>query len=171
MAAIVWLYRGEKEKYAALLQEYRAELGDAPFTETKAKLEEQIKNVRAEAKAAVDSAEKRDKKIVQAQYDEQIAELEETLTTAKEACWLYDKFGEGEYADVLGLCRLADIIEIEGKGWSLTPGAYVGVAPVEDDGVDFHARMKEIHEELKALQAKSNELMATISKNMEEMGI
>jgi type I restriction enzyme M protein len=47
----------------------------------------------------------------------------------------------------------------------------VGVAPVEDDGVDFHARMKEIHEELKALQVKSNELMATISKNMEEMGL
>ena len=50
-------------------------------------------------------------------------------------------------------------------------GAYVGVAPVEDDGVDFHARMKEIHEELKALQARSNELMATISKNMEVMGL
>ncbi len=171
MAAIVWLYRGEKEKYAALLQEYCAELGDAPFADTKAKLEERIKTVRAEAKAAVDSAEKRDKKAVQAKYDEQIAALEETLTTAKEACWLYDKFGEGEYADVLGLCKLADILEIEGKGWSLTPGAYVGVAPVEDDGVDFHARMKEIHEELKELQAKSNELMETISKNMEEMGI
>ena len=171
MAAIVWLYRGVKEKYAALLQEYRTELGDGSFAETKTKLEEQIKAVRAEAKSAVDSAEKRDKKAVQAQYDEQIAELEETLTIAKEACWLYDKFGEGEYADVLGLCKLADILEIEGKGWSLTPGAYVGVAPVEDDGVDFHARMKEIHEELKELQAKSNELMETISKNVEEMGI
>lgn len=171
MAAIVWLYRGEKEKYAALLQEYRTELGDAPFSETKAKLEEQIKAVRAEAKSAVDSAEKRDKKAVQAQYDEQIAGLEETLATAKEACWLYDKFGEGEYADVLGLCKLADILEIEGKGWSLTPGAYVGVAPVEDDGVDFHARMKEIHEELRVLQEKSNELMETISRNMEEMGL
>ena len=171
MAAIVWLYRGVKEKYAALLQEYRTELGDGSFAETKTKLEEQIKAVRAEAKTAVDSAEKRDKKAVQAKYDEQIKELEETLATAKEACWLYDKFGEGEYADVLGLCKLADILEIEGKGWSLTPGAYVGVAPVEDDGVDFHARMKEIHEELKVLQEKSNELMETISRNMEEMGI
>lgn len=57
------------------------------------------------------------------------------------------------------------------KGWSLTPGAYVGVAPVEDDGVDFHARMKEIHEELRRLQAQSNDLMATISQNLEELGI
>ena len=30
----------------------------------------------------------------------------------------------------------------------MTPGAYVGVAPIEDDGVDFYERMGEIHEEL-----------------------
>ena len=72
---------------------------------------------------------------------------------------------------MLGLCKLANRGEIEEKGWSLTPGAYVGVAPFEDDGVDFQSRMKEIHAELLVLQAKSNELMANISKNMEEMGI
>ncbi len=171
LAAIVWLYRGEKEKYTALLQEYRTELGYAPFTETITKMEEQIKVLRAEAKAAVDSAEKRNRKNLQGQYDEKIAAVEETLTIAKEANWLYEKFGEGKYDDVLGLCKLASQKEIEEKGWSLTPGAYVGVAPVEDDGVDFHARMKEIHEELKSLQAKSNELMETISRNMEEMGL
>ncbi len=61
--------------------------------------------------------------------------------------------------------------EIKGKGYSLTPGAYVGVAPVEDDGVDFHERMTEIHKELLSLQEESNRLMATISKNWEEMGL
>ena len=146
-------------------------LGDKPFAETAEALTEQIKAIRAEAKAVVDAAAKREKKGVQAQYDEQIKALEETLTIAKEACWLYEKFGDGVYADVLGLCKLADCAEIEAKGWSLTPGAYVGVAPVEDDGVDFHARMREIHAELQELQAKSNELMETISRNMEEMGL
>ena len=53
----------------------------------------------------------------------------------------------------------------------MTPGAYVGVAPVEDDGVDFEERMVEIHRELLSLQAESNELMETISKNMKEMGL
>ena len=62
-------------------------------------------------------------------------------------------------------------ISIEEKGWSLTPGAYVGVAPIEDDGVDFHERMGEIHEELLMLQEESNQLMDTISKNMKEMGL
>lgn len=66
---------------------------------------------------------------------------------------------------------MASISEIEEKGWSLTPGAYVGVAPVEDDGVDFGERMKEIHKELVELQAESNDLMDTISKNLEEMGL
>ena len=60
---------------------------------------------------------------------------------------------------------------IKEKGYSLTPGAYVGVAPVADDGVDFAARMADIHSELLALQAESNELMDAISKNMEEMGL
>ena len=67
--------------------------------------------------------------------------------------------------------HLADRAEIAEKGYSLTPGAYVGVAPVSDDGVDFAARMAEIHSELLTLQAESNELMETISKNMKEMGL
>ena len=60
---------------------------------------------------------------------------------------------------------------IKEKSWSLTPGAYVGVAPVEDDGIDFAERMAEIHRELLSLQAESNELMDTISQNMKEMGL
>ena len=98
-------------------------------------------------------------------------EKNEEITVAKEAVWLYEKFGDGAYDDVLGLCKVVDISEIEEKGWSLTPGAYVGVAPVEDDGVDFEERMAEIHRELLSLQAESNDLTETISKNMKEMGL
>ena len=39
------------------------------------------------------------------------------------------------------------------------------------DGVDFEERMAEIHRELLSLQAESNDLMDTISKNMKEMGL
>lgn len=127
-------------------------------------------------------ADKKDKKKTQAKYDKQLSEISENLAIAKEANWLYEKFGEGEYRDILGLCKVAytndefktgdeDSISIEEKGWSLTPGAYVGVAPVEDDGVNFEERMSEIHKELLALQEESNDLMNTISKNMKEMGL
>ena len=107
----------------------------------------------------------------------QIAELEAALeeareirTVMQEAIWLTDKFGEGEYHDINGLCKIATIADIDGKGWSLTPGAYVGVPDSDDDGVDFHTRMREIHDELETLQKESNRLMVVISKNMEEMG-
>jgi len=170
--AIVWLYRGETEKYKALLNEYRTALGsDKPFTAQIEKIIAKIEKLRAEAKAAVENAAKRDKKNVQKEYDEKLAGINETLTTAKEANWLHEKFGEGVYADVPGLCKIADRAEIEEKGYSLTPGAYVGVAPAEDDGVDFEQRMKEIHAELLALQKESNDLMNTISKNLKEMGL
>lgn len=170
--AIVWLYRGEIDKYRNLLDEYHTALhSEDSFEEIVHTLSEKLKALRKEAKDAVSDADKRDKKSTQAEYDERIAVLTDDLTIAKEAHWLYEKFGDGEYQDVLGLCKAATLAEIEEKGWSLTPGAYVGVAPIEDDGVDFEERMAEIHKELLSLQAESNDLMDTISQNMKEMGL
>ncbi|MCI6653501.1 MAG: type I restriction-modification system subunit M [Ruminococcus sp.] len=181
--AIVWLYRGETDKYTALLEEYRSILGCAiSFEESLHLLKEELKDLQKRAKIEVEHASRNDKKRIQAEYDKMITDKNEEINVAKEANWLYDKFGDGEYKDILGLCKVAyttDVakgdnkggISIEEKGWSLTPGAYVGVAPVEDDGVDFEERMAEIHRELLSLQAESNDLMDTISKNMKEMGL
>ena len=55
------------------------------------------------------------------------------------------------------------------ENYSLTPGAYVGVAAQEDDGVDFHERMTEIHAELNKLNAEANKLMEEINKNWEKI--
>ena len=169
--AIVWLYRGEVEKYQQLLAEYRETLGNLPFAETLSVLEDEQKELQRRSKIEVEAAGRKDKKRVQAYYDELIAEKAEAITVAKEAVWLYEKFGEGEYHDIPGLCKMASRAEIAEKNYSLNPGAYVGVAAVEDDGVDFTQRMGEIHRELLTLQAESNELMQTISNNMKEMGL
>ncbi len=169
--AIVWLHRGEVEKYRELLTQYTQVLGDLPFADRAAQLADEIAALRAQAKQAVEEAAKREKKKLQSEFDERIAALEETLTVAREAVWLTDKFGEGEYRDIPGLCKAATLAEIEEKNYSLTPGAYVGVAAREDDGVDFAQRMKEIHTELLKLQTQSNELMQTISRNMEGLGL
>ena len=169
--AIVWLYRGEFENYRDLLKEYHSILGDGDFEEILANREERLNLIREEAKKEVNEAKKKDKKQIQAAFDVQIAEQEDSVKIAKEAVWLYEKFGEGLYKDIAGLCKIAELSEIEDKGWSLTPGAYVGVAPVEDDGVDFNARMAEIHDEILKLQDESNQLMATISHNLKEIGL
>lgn len=134
-------------------------------------LKEVLSIARKSAKAEVEEAGKRDKKSVQQAWDDKIAYVDSLLTVAKDASWLYEKFGDGKYQDVPGLCKITTRTEIKKKNYSFTPGAYVGVAPVEDDGMDFEKRMAEIHKELLALQAESNELMDTISANMKEMGL
>ena len=169
--AIVWLYRGETDQYQVLVDEYAAALGGRDFAAVLKKLEEQKNQLTAEGKEAAAAAPRKEKKAVEADYAGQMAAVEESIVVAKEALWLTEKFGEGEYADIPGLCKVATLEEIEAKGYSLTPGAYVGVAPTEDDGVDFHQRMTEIHKELLSLQEESNRLMETISKNWEEMGL
>ena len=188
--AIVWLYRGEVDKYKALIDEYLEALADYQdtldnedeivtailagknFDTIYASMKAEVQNQRAKAKAAVEAAAKKDKKAVAAQWDERIAALEAITTVMGEAAWLTEKFGnDGVYQDIPGLCKMASRAEIAEKNFSLTPGAYVGVAAVEDDGVDFAQRMGEIHSKLLKLQAESNELMQTISKNMKEMGL
>ena len=171
LTAIVWLYRGEVDKYRALVEEYAETLGGRDFPAVLEKLEGQKAQLTTEGKEAAASASRKEKKAVESDYAQRIAAVEDCILIAKEAVWLTEKFGEGAYADIPGLCKVATLEEIEAKGYSLTPGAYVGVTPAEDDGVDFHERMTEIHKELLSLQKESNRLMETISKNWEEMGL
>ena len=165
LQAIVHLYRGEKEKYQQLLADYQSVLGNT----TVASAQEALDKQKAAAKEAIANATRKDKKRIEAEQNALIADLEETLETARQHEWLTEKFGEGEYKDVLGLCKIATIQEIEEKNYSLTPGAYVGVAEQEDDGVDFHERMTEIHAELAQLNAEANTLMDEIQKAWEEL--
>jgi type I restriction enzyme M protein len=230
--AIVWLYRGETEKYTRLLNEYivavrnaQIELYDSLLTygfnrketydlamrdftnsvensipntyaevlmsksllnkgiklisDYKAGKLELLKNVSKERLAEVFDYYKKTgvitlgwyKKQIESECEMYLSAIKKQLDIIEELEWLYEKFGEGEYKDILGLCKCASRAEIAKNGYSITPGAYVGVAEIEDDGVDFAARMAEIHSELLTLQAESNELMDAISKNMKEMGL
>ncbi len=165
LQAIVHLYRGETEKYQALLNDYRQALGDTTVASAQKALDKQ----KAEAKEAISNAARKDKKRIEAEMKAIQEALEDTLETARQHEWLTEKFGEGEYKDVLGLCKIATIQDIEEKNYSLTPGGYVGVAEAEDDGVDFHERMNEIHAELKRLNEEANVLMGEILKGWEEL--
>ncbi|MCK2047065.1 type I restriction-modification system subunit M [Chromohalobacter moromii] len=70
------------------------------------------------------------------------------------------------YVDVPGLCKLATREEIEGQGWSLNPGRYVGAAAREAEDVDFAERLEELAEELEVLNSESNELESLIGQNV-----
>ena len=191
LQAIVHLYRGETEKYKTLIEEYwsviskHAEMHDnaawcdneMTFEKALSILESEevmykqtIKEQQAVLKQTKGRKEKEEIKSIIVANEEELAFTLETKTALTEALWLTSKFGyEGEYKDVLGLCKIATIQEIEEKNYSLTPGAYVGVAEAEDDGVDFHERMIEIHAELKHLNDEANVLMDEILKSWEEL--
>ena len=121
-------------------------------------------------KAAENLIKKRDVKAMRKAGEDFCGALTNLLTDIGEYEWLTSKFGlDGEYHDVAGLCKIATIAEIAEKNYSLTPGAYVGVAEAEDDGVDFHERMNEIHAELARLNSEANELMGEIQTSWERM--
>lgn len=194
LSAIVWLYRGETSKYRDLIEAYKdratevASLfggevakkllgvnGVEDFAAAHEVMLTAIEEQKAAAKAEVEALPKREQKKRREALAEVTSRMEAAAAEIGEAVWLVDKFGEGIYTDVPGLCKVATRAEIQGdqpaekSSWSLTPGAYVGVPPVKDDGVDFHERMGEIHAELLELQRRSNELMATINKSFREL--
>jgi len=75
-------------------------------------------------------------------------------------------FPKGKYADVLGLCKVATLGEIEAQGWSLNPGRYVGVAERTPDDFEFAERLEELNEELETLNAEARELEERIAENV-----
>ncbi len=191
LQAIVHLYRGEQDKYKSLIKEYwnalseHAERHDSyswqdrdmtfekalgVLNSEEAMYKKYIKDQQDTLKKTKGKKDKDELKAIIAANEAELAYTLETKDMVNEAVWLTSKFGlEGEYQDVLGLCKIATIDEISEKNYSLTPGAYVGVAEVEDDGVDFHERMNEIHCELAKLNEEANALMDEIQKAWEEL--
>lgn len=72
----------------------------------------------------------------------------------------FDK--KGNFQDVEGLCKIADMEEIIEQDYSLTPGRYVGVSIELDMDFDYKGRMAEIHTELATLNKEATALMNQI---------
>lgn len=85
--------------------------------------------------------------------------------------WLTERFPEGVYEDVVGLCKAAPLEGEDGikdQDYSLNAGRYVGVV-IEDDGMteeEFKGTMLGINEELNALNSEAKELEDKISEYM-----
>lgn len=120
------------------------------------------------------------------------AEDKDTKTKAywqEQIDWLTERFPEGKYQDVIGLCKAAKVgvsYEIDKKGkqievieedsiadqdYSLNAGRYVGVV-IEDDGMteeEFKTTMLTLNSELTALNAEAKELEAQIAENIKAL--
>jgi type I restriction enzyme M protein len=82
---------------------------------------------------------------------------------------MVEHFPDGVYDDVPGLCAVATTDEIEGKGWSLNPGRYVGSGAASAEDVDFKARSEELIEEFEELTSASQELGNEITVNLRQL--
>jgi type I restriction enzyme M protein len=78
--------------------------------------------------------------------------------------------GASEYQDIAGFCKSANIEEIKKNGYVLTPGRYVGLADIEDDGISFEEKMNKLSGELREAFTKGRELEKEIEKNLKELG-
>ena len=77
---------------------------------------------------------------------------------------------DGEYEDIKGFCKSAKIEEIREHEYVLTPGRYVGIEDVEDDGIPFDEKIENMTAELAELFAKSRHLEDEIRKNLGGIG-
>jgi type I restriction enzyme M protein len=94
---------------------------------------------------------------------------EEPETTNGSGELMKEKFPKRRYDDVAGLCKVATLADIEGQGWSLNPGRYVGVAERAADAFDFAERLEEMNEELERLNAEARELEERIAASVAEL--
>ena len=88
--------------------------------------------------------------------------------------WLKERFPDGTYTDVIGLCKAASIEGEDGirdQDYSLNAGRYVGVV-IEDDGMteaEFKAKMLGLNSELETLSKEAGTLEKQIADNLKEL--
>lgn len=171
IACIRHLYQGDTDYMVRLLVQYDANIADLD----KAFAEAEAKHTEAKAKADEWLTANKGKRL-QPALNKELQECEEELNDAKvdleymksQRQWLTDRFPDGVYVDITGLCKVASLDDIKEQDYSLNPCRYVGVI-IEEDGLsaeEFKAEMKSRHEELVALNNKACEVMGKIDENM-----
>lgn len=112
------------------------------------------------------------------EYEEKrdVGNEEEKKYFQKQIDWLEERFPEGKYQDVVGLCKVASLEEEDGikdQDYSLNPGRYVGVV-IEDDGKtaeEFKEELFSLNEEFKKLNQEAKILEKQIEENLDKLVI
>jgi type I restriction enzyme M protein len=197
IATIVRLYRGETKRLKELLLKYKKQaadfekqakqllptVADAGIEYDKAKLyydsiQQKIESGKGDAKQLQTENGKAARELGKAQKLKEELEKQHKALTDKQQYflaqidWLTERFPNGVYEDVTGLCKAATLKEIEEQDWSLNPGRYVGVV-IEEDGLteeEFLKEMEERHSALTILNLKAKEFESLIENNLSLLG-
>jgi len=76
----------------------------------------------------------------------------------------------GSFEAIKGFCDAAPIDEVRANNYVLTPGRYVGAEDVEDDGIPFEEKMRELTGKLVEQFAESARLEKLIKEKLKEVG-
>lgn len=193
IAAIVRLYRGETIRLKELLKKY--DLKATEFEEEAKKLLPAVMNAVNEFEKARLNLYSIQKKIETGKGDTRQLQNEQAKATRElnrlqkekeelekkqkamvdkhlyyfaQIDWLNERFPNGKYEDVTGLCKSATLAEIEEQDWSLNPGRYVGVV-IEEDGLteeEFVDEMKQRHQQFNSLNIKAKDFENLIEQNL-----
>lgn len=82
----------------------------------------------------------------------------------------FSAFEDGTLEDVKGFCAVVNTQDIAKQDYILTPGRYVGIEEVEDDGEPFEEKMARLTGELSEMFAKSHELEEEIRRKLGAIG-
>ena len=74
------------------------------------------------------------------------------------------------YQNIAGYCKSATLDDIKANDYVLTPGRYVGAAEIEDDGIPFEDKMRDLSQTLYQQMQDAQTLDAAIKKNLEVLG-
>ena len=79
-------------------------------------------------------------------------------------------FEAGTLENEKGYCAIATLEDVAKQDYILTPGRYVGIAEVEDDGEPFQEKMERLTSELSDMFAQSHQLEDEIRKQLKSIG-
>ena len=93
-----------------------------------------------------------------------------TKTDILKIAQTFELFDNGNLEDEKGYCVAVTLDDVSKQDYILTPGRYVGIADVEDDGEPFKEKMSRLTGELSELFEKSHELEDEIRKQLKSIG-
>ena len=147
------LYEGDSDAFWALVKEYQTEQDKYKDFVTKHEVDEET----CEVVDIIDET-------IKAKFDYYQEQID----------WLTERWPDGKYRDVIGLCKVAKLDGEDGiidNDYSLNAGRYVGVV-IEDDGMteeDFKNTMRGLNSEFTMLSNEAKVLESEIEKNLNEL--
>lgn len=106
-------------------------------------------------------------------YTKEINKSEDKDYWQSKLDWIQEKFPEGKYLDVDGLCRVVKVTgedSIESKDWSLSPGMYTGAEQEEEDSESYEEKMERFTAELREQFTESIQLQEEIREILGGLG-